>query len=82
MNTIRINDKYYNADTLTDTAKALLSDLQKVEGRMNNLSLDLSIMDLAKQSLIGKLVEETAHLQLVPPPSAPAETETTETTTE
>jgi len=74
INTIRIDDKHYNADNLTDAAKAILSDLQKVEGRMNQLSLDISIMNLAKQTLVGKLVEETANLEEV---EAPVATEAT-----
>lgn len=78
METIRIGDKHYNAETLTEGAKALLGDLQKIEGRMGQLSLDASIMDLAKQTLIGKLVEETANLTEVP---APVQTEGTEGTT-
>jgi hypothetical protein len=78
MNTIRINNNFYNADTLTDTAKALLGDLQKIEGRMNQLSLDSSIMDLAKQTLIGKLVEETANLEAVPAPAENVEAEVVE----
>ena len=72
MDTIRIGENYYNAETLTDAAKALLSDIQKVDSRLNQLSLDASIMDLAKQTLIGKLVEETVNLQQVPGPTAQA----------
>ena len=71
MDTIRIGDKHYNAETLTDGAKALLGDLQKIEGVMGQKTLELSIMDLAKQTLIGKLVEETANLEEVPAPAAP-----------
>jgi len=73
METIRIGEKHYNAETLTESAKALLGDLQKIEGRLGQLSLDASIMDLAKQTLVGKLVEETANLQEVTPPAPVAQ---------
>lgn len=71
MDTIRIGDNYYNAETLTDNAKALLSDLQKVEGELGRLNLQASITNFAKSTLIEKLVAETANLEHV---EAPAET--------
>ena len=68
METIRMGDKYYNAETLTDAARALLGDLQKVEGVIGQKTLELSIIELAKQTLIGRLVEETTNLEEVPTP--------------
>lgn len=72
METIRIGEKHYNAETLTEVAVALLNDLQKVEGEANRLSLQTSITNLAKTTLIEKLVAEAANLEEV---DAPAEEE-------
>jgi hypothetical protein len=65
METIRIGDKHYNAEALTETATALLSDLHKVEGELNHLSLQSSIVTLAKNTLINRLLDETANLEEV-----------------
>lgn len=73
MDTIRIGDDHYNTETLTDNAKALLSDLQKVEGELGRLNLQASIANFAKNTLIEKLVAETANLEKVDAPAeAPA----------
>ena len=73
MDIIRIGEKHYDVTTLTDVAKGLLSDLQKVEGELGRLSLQTSITTFAKSALIEKLVAETAALPTVPAPEAPAE---------
>ncbi len=72
MDTIRIGETHYNAATLTDTAKALLGDLQKVDGELGRLSLQTSIANFAKSALIEKLVAETANLEAVEAPVAEA----------
>ena len=75
MNIIRVGDNHYDAAALTDVAKGLLSDLQKVEGELGRLSLQTSITTFAKSALIEKLVAETSALPTVPAPEAPAATE-------
>jgi len=74
METIRIGDKHYNAETLTDDSKALLSDIQKVDGELARLALQTSITNLAKGSLIDRLVEESVNLEEVQVEAAQAET--------
>ena len=65
METIRIGQKHYNAETLTETAAALLGDIQKVDGEIGRLALQTSIANLARGTLVEKLVEETKNLQEV-----------------
>lgn len=65
METIRIGDTHYNAETLTDHAKALISDIQKVEGELGRLNLQTSIANYAKSALLERLVGETANLEKV-----------------
>jgi len=69
MDTIRIGEKYYNGDTVTETAKTLLLDIQKVENELGRISLRSSITNLAKATLIEKLIEETVNLEEVEKPT-------------
>ncbi len=73
MDIIRIGEKHYDVTTLTDVAKGLLSDLQKIEGELGRLSLQTSITTFAKSALIEKLVAETAALPTVPAPAEETE---------
>jgi len=66
--TIRIGEKFYNAATLTETATALINDMNKVEGEVGRLALQTSITNLAKGTLIEKLVAEAANLEEVDAP--------------
>jgi|SaaInlStandDraft_4_1057021.scaffolds.fasta_scaffold12980_8 hypothetical protein len=70
VNSIRIGEKHYNAEKLTEPATALLGDLQKVENELSSLTLKTSIINLAKSTLVEKLVEETANLEEVDAPKA------------
>lgn len=67
---IRIGDKFYNPKTLTEAAITLLSDIQKVDGELSRLSLSTSIANLAKGTLIEKLLVEVPNLEevIVPNP--------------
>lgn len=65
---IRIGDKYFDGTKLTDTAMALISDIEKIDGEIGKLQLHVSIMNLAKTSLIEKLVIESVNLVEVPAP--------------
>ena len=69
METIRIGEKFYNAETLTKQATMLLGDLQKVENEVGRLNLKISITNLAKSTLIDKLVAESGNLEEVDPPA-------------
>ena len=69
MDIIRVGENHYDVATLTDVAKGLLSDLQKVEGELGRLSLQTSITTFAKSALIEKLVAETSTLETVPAPA-------------
>ncbi len=71
MDTVRIGDKYFNGDTMTEQAKILLNDIQKIEGEMGRLSLKTSIATLAKNTLIDKLVAEIPNLEEVDAPTPP-----------
>lgn len=70
METVRIGEKFYNGDKLTEKATALLGDLQKVEGELGRLSLQTSIANLAKGTLVQNLVAETANLEEVEAPTS------------
>ncbi len=73
MEAIRIGDKSYNVETLTDQAKTLLNDIQKVDGELGHLALQTSIVNLAKGTLIEKLLAETANLDVIEVSEEPAE---------
>jgi hypothetical protein len=62
MEIIRIGEKHYDASKLTEAATTLLNDIAKIDGEMNRLSLQSSIMNLAKGTLVEKLVAETSTL--------------------
>lgn len=71
MDTIRIGDKFYDATKLTEHSAALIGDIEKIDGELGRLQLQASITNVAKQSLVEKLLAETANLTEV---EAPAET--------
>lgn len=48
MATIKIDDKEYDLEKLSDAAKAQLSSLQLVEGEMRRLQIQLSIAQTAR----------------------------------
>ena len=78
MDTVRIGDKFYNGDKLTEKATALLGDIQKVEGELGRLSLQTSICNLAKGTLVQNLVAEAVNLEEVEAPTPPETLETKE----
>jgi len=82
METVRIGEKYYNGEKLTDKATALLSDIAKVEGELGRLNLQTSISNLAKGTLVQNLVEEAKNLEEVEAPAAPETLENTTATKE
>lgn len=69
MNTVRIGEKYFDGDNLTDKAKALFGDIGKVEGELGRLALQTSICNLAKTTLVQNLVTESANLKEVDAPA-------------
>jgi|688.fasta_scaffold62640_7 hypothetical protein len=79
METIRIGDKYYNAENLTEQAITLLNDIRKVDGELGRLSLQTSIVSLAKGTLVDKLLVETENLEEV---DAPVEAQSDSTDTD
>ena len=81
MEIITIGKKNYDVSTLTEKTKGILGDLQKVENRINQITLDVSIMDVAKQKLITDLLAETKDLVEVDLPEQVA-APTPETTTD
>ena len=62
MDVIRIGEKHYDTSKLPESVTALLNDIAKVDGEMNRLSLQTSIMNLAKGTLVEKLVAYTTVL--------------------
>lgn len=74
MKTIQIGEKHYNAETLTDTAQKLINDIQVIENETNRLQIQASINNIAKDTLIKALVEETSKLEEVPAPKEIEET--------
>mgnify|MGYP006883175226 CR=1 FL=1 len=73
MDNVRIGDKYFNGKTMTEAAKILLNDIQKVEVEMGRLSLQTSIATLAKNTLIEKLIAEIPNLEEIDAPAPPAD---------
>lgn len=63
MEAIRIGDKHYNVETLTEQARTYLRDIQKVDSELGRLTLQTSIANLAKGVLIEKLLVETSNLE-------------------
>lgn len=74
MKTIQIGEKHYNAETLTETAQKLINDIQVIENETNRLQIQASINNIAKDTLIKALVEETSKLEEVPAPKEIEET--------
>jgi len=65
---IKIGDKYYAADSLTQTGIALLQDVSLIEQEMKQYTLKISIHQLAKAKLIDELAKEMDKFVEVPAP--------------
>ena len=60
---ITINNKTYNVSDLSETAIGIVNNIQMTENAINDAQSKIYMFDLAKNSLIANLVEETKDLQ-------------------
>lgn len=65
---VRLGNKYFDVDSFTERAYALLQDVKKVEEVLQRQKMDVSITELARQMLIEELGKELPNLKEVPGP--------------
>jgi hypothetical protein len=69
MEIIKIGDHQYDVEKLPDNVKTLILDIQKVDGEISRLGLQVSIANFAKDTLLEKLLAGVSTLEKVVPPS-------------
>jgi len=72
IHTIKIGEKSYESDSLTEIGTGLLTDIQKVDSILAHHQLELSVATLAKNTLIGKLEEEASKFKEIEVPDTTA----------
>jgi hypothetical protein len=55
---VKIGEKYYDINTVTELAVALLKDIKKIDDELGRVNLQLSITKLAKVKLLDELTKE------------------------
>jgi|GEM_PF-4104910 hypothetical protein len=55
---VKIGEKYYDINTVTELAVALLKDIKKIDDEISRVNLKLSITKLAKIKLLDELTKE------------------------
>jgi hypothetical protein len=58
LQTLRIGEKHYSMESVTELAVNLLNDIKKIEEEMNRINLQFSITKLAKIKLLDELTKE------------------------
>lgn len=64
--TININGTYYYVDSLSQEGIQMVADAKVVGERMQALQKDINIMNIAKSTIVGKLVEISGAFEAVP----------------
>ena len=67
--TIKIGEKAYAVDSMTEYGRNILQDLQKVDGVLNQQQLLVSVTQLAKGKLLEELTKEAANFTEVEDPT-------------
>lgn len=70
LQTIKINDKFYDVAQLTEKAANLLNDIKTIDVETNRLNTQAAINKIARDTLVNVLAEEAVNLVEV---EAPAE---------
>lgn len=65
LKTFQIGDKVYDAASITEHGLNIINDIRKVDGKIADKQLTMSIMQLAKAKLIEELTKETANFKEV-----------------
>lgn len=60
--TVTINNKVYKSEDLSDKAKAIINDIQIIQNKINDKSIEIDIFNLSKDTLMNVLVQETSEL--------------------
>lgn len=55
---IKIGDKYYDINTVTDLSVAIMKDLKTIDDELKHYGIQMSIAKLAKSKLIEELQKE------------------------
>lgn len=65
LKTIQIGEVTYDAASVTELGVNIINDIRKVEGKMADHQLTVSIMQLAKGKLLEELDKEKAKFTVV-----------------
>ncbi|MEI6804124.1 MAG: DUF6447 family protein [Burkholderiales bacterium] len=73
MNTIRIDEKDYDLDTLSDEAKAQIQSIQFVDAELVRLQAQAAVLQTARAAY-GKALQQALETVAVPSASATGDT--------
>lgn len=53
--TLKIGDKEYDFESLTDESKALVAQIRFMENKLNNLNMETTVLRNSRQAALSKL---------------------------
>jgi len=53
--TLKIGDKEYDIENLTDESKALVAQIRFMENKLNNLNMETTVLRNSRQAALSKL---------------------------
>ena len=53
--TLKIGDKEYDIDSLTDESKALVAQIRFMENKLSNLNMETTVLRNSRQAALSKL---------------------------
>ena len=53
--TLKIGDKEYDIESLTDESKALIAQIRFMENKLNNLNMETTVLRNSRQAALSKL---------------------------
>ena len=53
--TLKIGDKEYDIESLTDESKALVAQIRFMENKLNNLNMEMTVLRNSRQAALSKL---------------------------
>jgi len=53
--TLKIGDKEYDIESLTDETKALIAQIRFMENKLNNLNMETTVLRNSRQAALSKL---------------------------
>ena len=56
-NTITVNEKEYNLESLTDTQKAYLNHIQDLDRKLSNAQFNLDQLSFGREAFVQRLAE-------------------------